>query len=31
MMCSVVPPFVGFFVMAMLPNELKYKWTKWGG
>ncbi|KAK7964292.1 major facilitator superfamily transporter [Apiospora saccharicola] len=31
MMFSVVPPFVGFFVMAMLPNELQYKWTKWGG
>ncbi|KAK8079162.1 major facilitator superfamily transporter [Apiospora phragmitis] len=31
MMFSVVPPFAGFLVMALLPNEPQYKWTKWGG
>ncbi|KAI0007421.1 MFS general substrate transporter [Xylariaceae sp. FL0662B] len=31
MMFSVIPPFVGFIVMATLPNEPQYKWTKWGG
>ncbi|KAK8062293.1 major facilitator superfamily transporter [Apiospora hydei] len=31
MMFSVIPPFVGFLVMALLPNEPQHKWTKWGG
>lgn len=30
-MFSTIPPFVGFLVMALLPNEPQYKWTKWGG
>lgn len=30
MMFSTVPPFVGFLLMAFLPNEPQYKWTKWG-
>ncbi|KAH9885664.1 MFS general substrate transporter [Xylariomycetidae sp. FL2044] len=30
MMISVIPPFVGFIVMALLPNEPQHKWTKWG-
>ncbi|CAN8095405.1 unnamed protein product [Discula destructiva] len=31
MMFSTVAPFTGFLVMALLPNEPEYKWTKWGG
>ncbi len=31
MMFSTVPAFVGFIVMATLPNEPQYKWAKWGG
>ncbi|KAI0018646.1 MFS general substrate transporter [Xylariomycetidae sp. FL0641] len=31
MMFSVVPPFIGFIMMSLLPNEEQYKWTKWGG
>lgn len=31
MMFSTIPPFVGFLIMALLPNEPQYKWTKWGG
>ncbi len=31
MMFSVIPAFVGFLVMGLLPNEPQYKWTKWGG
>ncbi|ORY54937.1 MFS general substrate transporter [Pseudomassariella vexata] len=31
MMFSVIPPFVGFLVMAFLPNTEENKWTKWGG
>lgn len=31
MMGSTIPPFVGFLLMAFLPNEAEYKWTKWGG
>ncbi|KAI0549862.1 MFS general substrate transporter [Xylaria curta] len=31
MMFSVVPPFIGFIVLSLLPNEPQYKWTKWGG
>ena len=30
-MASVVPPFVGFIMMALLPNEPQYKLVKWGG
>lgn len=30
MMFSVVPPFIGFIVLSLLPNESQYKWTKWG-
>ncbi|KAI0110780.1 MFS general substrate transporter [Nemania sp. FL0031] len=30
MMFSVVPPFIGFIVLSLLPNEPQYKWTKWG-
>ncbi|KAL1304395.1 hypothetical protein AAFC00_003395 [Neodothiora populina] len=28
---SSLPPLCGFLVMSLLPNEPKYKWTKWGG
>ncbi|CAJ2502982.1 Uu.00g103760.m01.CDS01 [Anthostomella pinea] len=31
MMFSVVPPFIGFIMISLLPNEPQYKWTKWGG
>ncbi|KAI1376812.1 MFS general substrate transporter [Hypoxylon crocopeplum] len=31
MMFSIVPAFIGFLLMALLPNEPQYKWTKWGG
>ncbi|KAK6859243.1 major facilitator superfamily transporter [Apiospora arundinis] len=31
MMFSVVPPLVGFLIMALLSNEPQNKWTKWGG
>ncbi|KAI1781493.1 MFS general substrate transporter [Hypoxylon cercidicola] len=30
MINSNIPPFVGFLLIAMLPNEPRYKWTKWG-
>ncbi|XXG96671.1 hypothetical protein Hte_002961 [Hypoxylon texense] len=30
MMVSNIPPFVGFILIAILPNEPQYKWTKWG-
>lgn len=30
MMFSTIPPFAGFLLMAFLPNELEYKWAKWG-
>lgn len=28
---STVAPFIGFLLMALLPDEPAYKWTKWGG
>lgn len=28
---STIPPFIGFLMMSLLPNEPQYKWTKWGG
>ncbi|KUI60656.1 hypothetical protein VP1G_07869 [Cytospora mali] len=28
---STIPPFIGFLLMAFLPDEPEYKWTKWGG
>ncbi|KAI0908141.1 MFS general substrate transporter [Ustulina deusta] len=31
MMFSVIPPFIGFIILSLLPNEPQYKWTKWGG
>lgn len=31
MMAGVVPAFTGFMVMALLPNEDAYRWSKWGG
>lgn len=31
MISATVPPFVGFLLMALLPNETQYKWVKWGG
>ncbi|KAL1868555.1 hypothetical protein VTK73DRAFT_3611 [Phialemonium thermophilum] len=31
MMFSTIPPFAGFLVMSLLPNEPHYKWSKWGG
>lgn len=31
MMFSTLPPFCGFLMMALLPNEAHYKWVKWGG
>ncbi|KAH8885587.1 MFS general substrate transporter [Thozetella sp. PMI_491] len=31
MMFSVIPPFIGFLVMALLPSDPQYKWAKWGG
>lgn len=31
MMFSTIPPFIGFLLMALLPNTEEYKWTKWGG
>ncbi|KAI0880641.1 MFS general substrate transporter [Annulohypoxylon maeteangense] len=31
MMVSVIPPVAGFAIMASLPNEPQYKWTKWTG
>ncbi|KAJ9133808.1 Major facilitator superfamily transporter [Pleurostoma richardsiae] len=31
MMFSTIPPLTGFLLMALLPNEPEYKWTKWGG
>ncbi|KAH8194464.1 hypothetical protein TruAng_011373 [Truncatella angustata] len=31
MMFSTIPPFCGFLMMALLPNEAHYKWVKWGG
>lgn len=30
MMFSVLPPLAGFLGMTLLPNEPRYKWTKWG-
>lgn len=30
-MFSTLPPFCGFLMMALLPNEPAYKWVKWGG
>ncbi|GAW12907.1 hypothetical protein ANO14919_022790 [Xylariales sp. No.14919] len=31
MMFSVIPPFIGFIILSLLPNEPQYKWVKWGG
>ena len=31
MMCSAVLPLIGFLMVALLPDEPSYKWTKWGG
>ncbi|KAI3398730.1 hypothetical protein diail_8596 [Diaporthe ilicicola] len=31
MMFSLIPPFVGFMLMSLLPSEPQYKWSKWGG
>ncbi|KAK5629101.1 hypothetical protein RRF57_004816 [Xylaria bambusicola] len=31
MMFSVIPPFIGFIILSLLPNEPQYKWIKWGG
>lgn len=31
MISATVPPFVGFLLMSLLPNEAQYKWVKWGG
>lgn len=31
MMFSTIPPFTGFLLMALLPDEPMYKWAKWGG
>ncbi|KAI0109342.1 MFS general substrate transporter [Hypoxylon sp. NC0597] len=31
MTVSVLPPIAGFIIMATLPNEPQYKWTKWAG
>lgn len=31
MMFSAIPPFTGFLMMSLLPNESEYKWIKWGG
>lgn len=31
MTSATVPPFVGFLLMSLLPNEAQYKWVKWGG
>lgn len=28
---STIPPFIGFLMMAFLPNDAQYKWVKWGG
>lgn len=30
MQFSIVPPFIGFLLMSLLPNEPEYKWVKWG-
>jgi hypothetical protein len=27
---GTVPAFVGILALSLLPNEPKYKWTKWG-
>lgn len=31
MIFSLVPPFIGFLLMSLLPNAPEYRWTKWGG
>ncbi|KAI8960285.1 MFS general substrate transporter [Daldinia sp. FL1419] len=31
MVLSTLPPIAGFLVVAILPDEPQYKWTKWGG
>ncbi|KAK7748091.1 hypothetical protein SLS53_001343 [Cytospora paraplurivora] len=31
MIFSLIPPFVGFLLMSLLPNTPEYRWTKWGG
>ncbi|KAI0122569.1 MFS general substrate transporter [Daldinia grandis] len=31
MALSQFPPIAGFLVIALLPNEPRYKWTKWSG
>ncbi|KAI1262624.1 MFS general substrate transporter [Xylariaceae sp. FL1019] len=31
MMFSVVPPFIGFIILSLLPNDSHYRWIKWGG
>ncbi|KAI1456089.1 major facilitator superfamily domain-containing protein [Annulohypoxylon moriforme] len=31
MMISIIPPFAGFLLISLLPNEPEYRWTKWGG
>ncbi|KAF3059396.1 hypothetical protein GL218_04910 [Daldinia childiae] len=28
---SQLPAIAGFLIIALLPNEPQYKWTKWGG
>ncbi|KAI1384532.1 MFS general substrate transporter [Hypoxylon trugodes] len=30
MMISTIPAIIGFILLAVLPNEPRYKWTKWG-
>lgn len=30
MAASCVPPFVGLLGMSLLPNQPRYRWTKWG-
>ncbi|KAI0892988.1 major facilitator superfamily domain-containing protein [Annulohypoxylon nitens] len=31
MMISIIPPFAGILLISLLPNDPRYKWTKWGG
>lgn len=31
MTAATIPPFVGFLLMSLLPNEPQFKWVKWGG
>lgn len=31
MLFSTIPPFIGFLMMSLLPNDDAHRWSKWGG